>query len=200
MKNKVKIVLVLMLLVATGCMATRFSDVWKDESYRKGPVKDVLVIALLPSPERSKMVEDEMAKQLKSRGINTVLSYVEFPGKQPSREDVLSRLGKLGVDSVLVTKLAGKETKSYQDYPDEYKAVLKQWEEVGMGVEHSPTPVFGTEPQNYALMRTSLYDAETQKIIWSSLTETWIVGMDSRLTSSFVSTVLERLAEDKFIR
>ncbi|SPQ02157.1 hypothetical protein NBG4_950003 [Candidatus Sulfobium mesophilum] len=199
MNNKVDKILVLALLVVSGCMATRFSNVWKDESVRKGPIKNVLVIALLPSPERSRMVEDEMAKQLKSRGVTSVLSYVEFAGKLPAREEVLSRLGKFGVDSVLVSKFAGKETKSYQDYPDDYKAVLKQWDESGMGVSHALAVPAG-ERQTYALMSTSLYDAETQKIIWSALTETWVVGMDSRLTSSFVSTVLDRLAEDKFIR
>jgi hypothetical protein len=199
MKDNGKKLLVLMLFVVAGCMATRFSDVWQDDSYRKGPVKNVLVIAILPNPGRSKMVEDEMAKQLKAHGISTVLGHVEFPGKPPSRADVISRLGKLGVDSVLVTILSGKETKSYQDYPAEYRAVLTEWEEMGRGAAPVMAPL-GNEPQTYAIMRTSLHDAETQKVVWSALTETWVVGMDSRLTSSFVSTVIERLAEDKFIR
>ena len=189
----------LMLMAITSCMATRFSDVWVDDAYQKGPVKDVLVIAILPNPKGSKMVEEEMARQLKSRGVNTVLGSVEFPGKPPSREDVVSRLGNLGVDAVLVTKLFGKETKSYQDYPSDYKAVLRQWEEAGMALPQATTP-YGGESQNYAYVRTSLFDAETQKIIWSAITETWIVGTDSRLASSFVSTVLEKLANDKLIK
>lgn len=200
MKCKSRIFWVLMLMVIASCMATRFSDVWVDETYHKGPIKDVLVIAILPNPEKSRMIEDEMARQLKSRGVNAVLSYTEFPGKPPGREDVVSRLGKLGVGAVLLTKLSGKESKSYQDYPADYKAVLRQWEEMGMGLSVAQTPVVGNEPQNYALMSTNLYDAETQKIIWSALTETWIVGMDSRLASSFVSTVLQKLADDKLIR
>jgi len=157
------------------------------------------VIAILPNPKGSKMVEEEMARQLKSRGVNTVLGSVEFPGKPPSREDVVSRLGNLGVDAVLVTKLFGKETKSYQDYPSDYKAVLRQWEEAGMALPQATTP-YGGERQNYAYVSTSLFDAETQKIIWSATTETWIVGTDSRLASSFVSTVLEKLANDKLIK
>jgi hypothetical protein len=199
MKGKVSKALLLMLLVVAGCMATRFSRVWQDDSYRKGPVKDVLVIAILPNPGISRMVEDEMAQQLRSRGVNSVLSYEEFPGKPPTRGDVMSRLGKLGVDAVLVTRLTGKESKSYQDYPADYGAVLKQWDEMGMRPPGWATPA-RRPPENYALMLTDLYDAETQKIIWSALTETWIVGMDRRLTSSFVSTVLKRLAEGGFIR
>jgi len=199
MKNKRRIFLVLVLIAITSCMATRFSDVWVDDTYQKGPVKNVLVIAILPNPKGSKMVEEEMARQLKSRGVNTVLGSVEFPGKPPSREDVVSRLGNLGVDAVLVTKLFGKETKSYQDYPSDYKAVLRQWEEAGMALPQATTP-YGGERQNYAYVSTSLFDAETQKIIWSATTETWIVGTDSRLASSFVSTVLEKLANDKLIK
>ena len=199
MKNKRRIFLVLVLIAITSCMATRFSDVWVDDTYQKGPVKDVLVIAILPNPKGSKMVEEEMARQLKSRGVNTVLGSVEFPGKPPSREDVVSRLGNLGVDAVLVTKLFGKETKSYQDYPSDYKAVLRLWEEAGMALPQATTP-YGGERQNYAYVSTSLFDAETQKIIWSATTETWIVGTDSRLASSFVSTVLEKLANDKLIK
>ena len=199
MRSKRRLFLMLMLMAMTSCMATRFSDVWVDDAYQKGPVKDVLVIAILPNPKGSKMVEEEMARQLKSRGVNTVLGSVEFPGKPPSREDVVSRLGNLGVDAVLVTKLVGKETKSYQDYPSDYKAVLRQWEEAGMALPQATTP-YGGERQNYAYVSTSLFDAETQKIIWSATTETWIVGTDSRLASSFVSTVLEKLANDKLIK
>jgi hypothetical protein len=199
MKNRQRIFFVLMLMAIASCMATRFSDVWVDDAYQKGPVKDVLVIAILPNPKGSKMVEEEMARQLKARGVNTVLGSIEFPGKPPSREDVVSRLGNLGVDAVLVTNLIGKETKSYQDYPDDYKAVLKQWEESGRAIPQAMAPL-PAERQNYAHIRTSLFDAETQKIIWSALTETWIVGMDSRLASSFVSTVLQKLADDKLIR
>ncbi len=195
-----RIILVLVLTVFASCMATRFSNVWVDETYKKGPLNNILVIAILPSPEKSKMVEDEMARQLKMRGASTVLGYLEFPGKPPSREDVVSRLGKLGVDAVLITKLSGKETKSYQDYPDDYKAVLGQWEALGWGWVASQSQSVVSDPQNYALMSTGLYDPETQKIVWSALTETWVVGMDSRLTSSFVSTVLKRLADDKMVR
>jgi hypothetical protein len=199
MKDKRRILLVLILMAIASCMATRFSDVWVDDTYQKGPVKNVLVIAILPKPEGSKLVEEEMARQLKSRGVNTVLGSVEFPGKPPGREDVVSRLGTLGVDAVLVTKLTGKESKSYQDYPDDYKAVLRQWEESGMALPEAMT-THAVERQDYALIHTSLFDAETQKIIWSALTETWIVGMDSRLASSFVSTVLEKLADSKLIK
>lgn len=199
MRNKRRIFLVLMLMAITSCMATRFSDVWVDDTYQKGPIKDILVIAILPKPEGSKMVEEEMARQLKSRGVNSILGSVEFPGKPPSREDVISRLGNLGVDAVLVTTLTGKESKSYQDYPDDYKAILKQWVEAGRALPEAVTPV-AVERQNYAFLRTNLFDAETQKIIWSALTETWIVGMDSRLSSSFVSTILEKLADNKLIK
>ncbi len=197
MKYKNRIFLPLMLMIITGCMATRFSDVWLDQSYKKGPVKNILVIAILPSPEKSKTIEDEMARQLKERGVSTVLGYVEFSGKPPSRDDVMLRIDKLGVDSVLLTKLSGRVSKNYQDYPGEHKAILRQWEES----DRSPQPpLVGSEPQNYALVDTSLYYAETKKIIWSALTETWLVGMDSRLASSFVSTVLNKLADDKMIR
>jgi hypothetical protein len=59
-------------------------------------------------------------------------------------------------------KLVGKETKSYQDYPSDYKAVLKQWEESGTELRQKGTP--GVERQSYAFVRTSLFDAETQKL------------------------------------
>lgn len=200
MKCKGRIILVLVLTVIASCMATRFSNVWVDETYKKGPLKNILVIAILPSPEKSKMVEDEMARQLKTRGANTVLGYLEFPGKPPGREDVVSRLGKLSVDAVLITKLSGRETKSYQAYPDDYKTVLREWEEPGSGRLAAQPQLVGDDPQSYALMSTDLYDVNTQKIVWSALTETWIVGTDSRLTSSFVSTVIKKLADDKMIR
>ncbi len=196
MKGKSRIFLVLILMINASCMATRFSNVWIDETYKKGPIKDVLVMAIFPNPERRIMVEDEMARQLRSRGLNAVLSYVEFKGKQPGKDEVVSRLNKLGISAALVTKFIEKQYKSYDTYPDDYKAAIKQWETNRL----SPPAPFGAEPQNYAIIETSLYDVETKKMIWSALSETWIVGMDSRLTSSFVSTVLKKLADDKMIK
>lgn len=197
MKGKGRILWFLMLLVLSGCMATRFSNVWKDESYQKGPVKNVLVIAILQTPERRKMVEDEMAKQLRTHEVNTVLSYAEFPDKLPGREEVIARLGKLGVDGVFVTRFLETQSKVYGTYSDDYKAALNQWEEPRY---YAVPSHYGGESQNYAIMQTGLYDAESKNIIWSSSSETWIVGTDSRLISSFVSTVLKQLSDDKFIR
>lgn len=197
MKSEGRIFLLLILVIIASCMATRFSNVWVDETYHKGPIKDVLVVAIFPNPERRKMVEEEMARQLRSRDIKTVLSYVEFQGKQPGKDEVMSRLDKLGINAVLVTKFIEKQYKSYDTYPDDYKTALKQWDTSG---DFSPPAPFQGESQNYAVIQTSLYNVQTQKMIWSALSETWIVGTDSRLTSSFVSTVLKQLADDKLIR
>jgi hypothetical protein len=75
MKGNGRIFYVFMLMVIASCMSTRFSNVWVDGNYQKGPINDALLMAIFPSPERERMVEDEMAKQLRSRGVNTVLSY-----------------------------------------------------------------------------------------------------------------------------
>jgi hypothetical protein len=179
MKGKGRIFLVVMLMVIASCMETRFSNVWVDETYQKGPINDVLVMAIFPTPERRKMIEDEMARQLQSRGVNTVLSYVEFPGKQLSEDEVMSRLKKIGINAVLVTKFIERQYKSTINPNDPY------------------TPA---NPQPIAIIETSLYDVKTQKKIWSALSETWIIGMDSRLTSSFVGAVLKKLADDEFVR
>ena len=178
MKGKGTIFLVVLLMVIAGCMETRFPDVWVDETYQRRPINDVLVMAIFPSPER-KMVEDEMARQLRSRGVNTVLSYVEFPGKQPSEDEVMSQPNKIGINAVLVTKFIKREYKSTSNPNDPYHP---------------------DNPQPFAIIETSLYDVKTQKKIWSALSETWIIGMDNRLTSSFVSAVLKKLADDKFVR
>lgn len=179
MKGKGRIFLLGMLMIIAGCMATRFSDVWVDETYQKGPINDVLVMAIFPSPERTRMVEDEMARQLLAHGVNTVPSYVKFPGKQPREEEVMSLLNNSGINAVILTKFIKREYKSTGNPNDPY----------------SPS---GAQP--YAIIETSLYDVKTQKKIWSALSETWIVGMDNRLNSSFVSNVLKKLADDKFIR
>ncbi len=179
MKSIGRIFLVVMLMAIASCMETRFSNVWVDETYQKRPIDDVLVVAIFPTPERSKMIEDEMARQLRSRGVNTVLSYVEFPGKQPTEDVIMSLHNKIAINAVLLTKFIKREFKSDTNPND---------------------PNAPANPQPIAIIETSLYDVKTQKKIWSALSETWIIGMDSRLTSSFVGAVLKKLADDKFVR
>jgi hypothetical protein len=210
MKIRGLMVFVFLSVLISGCMATRFSNVWKDPSYEKGPVKSILVVAILRTPERTKMVEEEMARQLRSHGVSAVLSCVEFEGKEPSKDFIMSQCGRLGVEAVLVTRLEGLQYKSRDTYPDSFGAVTQGWEEPQQTApappsgqvpsQYAPAALSGDLPQNYALMRTSLYDAQSRKMIWSVATETWIVGADSALTRSFVSTVLEKLADDKFIK
>jgi hypothetical protein len=179
MKGKGRIFFLAMLMVIVSCMETRFSNVWLDENYQRRPINDVLVIAIFPSPEREKMVENEMAKQLRSRGVNTVLSYVEFPGRQPTENEIMSGLNKPGINAVLVTKFIRREYKHATNPND---------------------PWHPSNAQPYAIIETSLYDVKAQKKIWSALSETWIVGTDSRLASSYVSDVLKELAANKLIR
>jgi hypothetical protein len=179
MKGNRGIFFIAMLMVIASCMETRFSNVWVDENYQKGPINDVLVMAIFPSPERERMVEDEMAKQLRSRGVNTYLSYVEFPDKQPSEDEIISGLNKPGINSVLVTKFIRREYKN---------------------TNNPNNPWNPSNPQPFAIIETSLYDVKTQKKIWSALSQTWIIGTDSRLASSYVSDVLKKLAEDELIR
>jgi hypothetical protein len=153
------------LFMACTSTSTKFSTIWKDETYQGHP-KKILVINMFQNPSIRRLFEDEIVKAMKDRKVDAVVKYsVVPPDTVVSDKDAVAALAKeVGADTVLITRPAGTR----QD------------------VTGSLT---GTAISSvYINIQTDVYDMKTNKLISFASAETKI-KMDSPDLQHYLNSV-----------
>jgi hypothetical protein len=88
------------------------TDVWKDQSFNSGPLRNVLVVGVRKDPVRRRLWEDAFARELKARGVTAMPSYQLFSDAPPDTQDVIEAVRKNGYDAVLSSVRLPNQTQS----------------------------------------------------------------------------------------
>jgi len=136
--------------------------------------------------------EDEFVRQLRERATDGVAGYTILPYDEKMDKDfIAAKAREAGADTVLVARpLSRKIERSY--VPGSYYS----W---GSYYGHAYSPGYVMDDE-YVYIETNLYDVATEKLIWSTQSETIILATDQELIKSFISTMLAQLSSDKLIR
>lgn len=192
----------LIAMLITACSMTKLTSAWKDPSYQRQPGK-IMVIGVAKKPIIKRILEDEFVRQLKARGTNAVASYTIMPDeKQSDHAAIDAKLKEQGADAVLISRLASKKTvhtyvPGNVTYPPAYYGNWRDY--YGYGTQAVYTPGYTAEDE-YALMETNLYDAGTDKLIWSASSETEIRGSDQNQIISYIGVMVNAMADQKLLR
>jgi hypothetical protein len=140
--------LFIILFLFISCTSTKFTTIWKDETYQGHPEK-ILVINAFPNPANRRIFEDEFVKELKAHRIDAVISYASMPDPVVSDKDAIAAKAKeAGVDIVLINRPVGttmRETVGFTTYQD-----------------------------LYINTQIDVYDMKSNRLILSATAETWI--------------------------
>jgi len=195
-----RLILVLVLLtvslLATACAKTTLQSVWKDDAYHKTPHK-IVVLSMLWNPKNRPRLEDEFVRQLKARGLDAVPGHEILPEEKPPDKDVVAaRLKEAGADTLLLMRLVDKTASlRYSQAPTAYHApeYYGTW----------PTYYGGGYPMaqeaEYAIAEVTLYDVETEKLIWTATSETQIQSDKRALMESYVTDILDALRKQQVL-
>ena len=194
--------MVLPAMLLSACATTTLTAVWKDPSYQ-GPPRKVMVIGVAKKPVNRRIFEDEFVRRLKALGTEAVASYTVLPDRQQDDSAAVeAKMNELGADAVLITRLTDKKTVKtivpgtvYS--PPSFYGTWRDYYRYGSQVTYTPAYVAEDE---YALMETNLYNAGTDKLIWSALSETEISGSDQRLIQSYVGVMVDAMADEKLFQ
>jgi hypothetical protein len=88
--------------------STKFSSVWKDETYQ-GPPTKILVINMFQEPSLKRIFDDEIVKALKDRKVDAVVKYTAMPPDTvvSDKDAIAAQAKEVGADTVLITRPAG---------------------------------------------------------------------------------------------
>jgi hypothetical protein len=171
--------------------------VWNDEAFH-GKLNKVVIVGAFMRPTVRNFFEDEFVRQLKSHGIEAIPSYTLLPiGELPNKDLLMAKIRETGADAALVTRMVDKKTEeSY--VPGQVYVVPNYYRHWGPYFDYIYTPGYMVR-EEYAYAETSIFETSTGQLIWSAMSRTLLSGNKQNLISSFVSTMVGRMADDKLI-
>jgi hypothetical protein len=189
------LMMVFMALAGTTASGqTVLTDVWKDKDYH-GVAKEVMVFWIVQAPQNRLLAENEFVRQLKARDLSALPAYVIIePDKLVDRDTAVRKIKDLGVEALLTLRVTNKQTVQ-STIPEPGKTNLSQLASYYQYIYDAPT----VDPSGPAYLETILFDAETERRIWTARSVTKVDVIDQKALSDFISIMIDRLAADGMI-
>ena len=192
--------LFVMAVLLSGCASTRMVNSWRDSRYTGPPLVKILVIGVTTQSGIRRTFEDVFAAQLGAHHVEGIQSYTLIPddGEVP-RERLAQAVQDAGADGVLVTRLV-KVDRQTQYYPGSYVGPRF----MGFyGFYSMAWSGFYDPPQIYSYdvvtSETSLFEAKTNRLLWSGTSETFSPSDVKKDTEEFASLIVKTLAEQGLV-
>ena len=191
------------LFIMTSCAttSTKMKNVWRDNNYA-GKIKKVLVIGVIKRTAIKHFFELEMAQQLEARGIEAIAGNLVLPhDKEADKNLIVSTLKELGADGVFIARLVNRKTveqyipgdvyygRAYYTPPAHYRGMHSYYSR-SYGTVYSPGYTVRNE---VVIVETNLFDAASEQLVWSALSETFVEDDSDKLIKSFVEIMINNL-------
>ncbi len=197
--QKTSCILVILLLLLGGCgKKAAVNDTWIDEAYYDRVFENVFVVGAAEILTVRNMFEGELVNRLNRMGIiaipsNEVILYTN----NLTREALSSAVTKNGVDSLLIISLVGKGSSAIiydtlkSTNPYAYYSGLNNPNKASVYVDVS-------EGTGDLFLKATLYDAATEKLVWS-LTSEKAFNYKPKNLSNAARLIINKLREDGLI-
>lgn len=186
-----------------SCAPTKLTGVYKDSTYAGGSLSSVLVVGVAENLRNRKMFEQFFAEQFQNSGVKAFSSADVIPSNQKLDKDTIKGLAeKLGAAAVLVTHLeAVEEKEEYIPPVTNIPAPMHQ----NLGRHYTGVYGYVHEPgyyvtNKYVRLENNLYETKTEKLIWSSSSETINPESESEVIESLCKVVMKSLRSHNLIK
>ena len=184
-------------LLFSSCTTTKLTNTWKDDTYHGAPFSDLFVIGVAKKENTRRSFENKFVEKLKAAGVQAVASSSVMESDQKiEKAAILAAIEKLDIDAVLITRLVSFKEKevrspstSEHGRPDDYQGRYYTDYNTAYGFSHEPAQY--TTSVRVGL-ETKLYDAGTEKLIWSATSKT----ANPKSKIKLFDSVLEALVRD----
>lgn len=202
----------MLALLALVCIAvlpllagTRIVSRWVLTGIPIPQLRKMLVAAVMDNYIIRQEFEDTMKTQLTKYGVEGVQSYMVLPPKNEMMEGELrQRIKESSLDSVLVVRPKAVRTESEEIVtggvyvpPPGYYSFWPYWN-MAYG-SFVPTSSY-TQENVIVRVECNLYDAKTEKLVWSGLTDTVYSKDFEKLGKEYAKTLIDQLKRDKVLK
>jgi hypothetical protein len=193
-------------LIMSSCASTQVQRVWTDETSQGVRLNSVIIVVLVREQSTRRMFESEFARYFKHRGIKAVESFQDFGietfYEKDSRDAFLAKMQEKGIDAVLMTRIVDRRTKEEIIPGMTITTGIGMWGGSAAAVYSFPGPSAPTtqgysHEDNFLGLETNVFDARTEKLLWSIRTETRISGPPQEEIKPYVALVEEKIFKTK---
>ncbi len=167
-------------LVASCTPSTSLVSSWHDSSYQRGSLKRPLVVAAANQQIVRMKIEDELVKGLRAIGVDAASSHAMFPQPELSAATIRDRLPTTDRDSVMVTHLVDVRAETvvvpdqaelYPTAPPAYPRYESWANDYAYSYGVVTSAAYTYETNRKYVLQTNLYDAASEKLVWTAVTE-----------------------------
>lgn len=172
LKNQI-VFLVMLGLLLSCATSTKITAFWHDKNYAKGKIEKILILGISKRPAIRSSYEEDMQKKLDYYGVEGVPSYEIFPGDEKLDTNTFRlHFKNEGFDAVITAQLvsADKETRYEPGYG--YAGYNGFYGYYGSAYNYMYSPGYSYTTTTLKI-ETNMYDAKTEKLIWSGISETF---------------------------
>lgn len=198
--------LALAALSLSGCVSTSIIDRWKDASYNGPPLHKVLVVGVQKDAGRRRLWEDGMVAALLHQGVQASASWLDFPDKAPSPEELMAAASRDGFDGVLASHFVGASQRVYgtlPGYPGYGWGGGWGWGWGGGWGWGYPDPFFDgyidTEDRTDYQTDVFTVDVGGGKLIWSGITRSIDLSSTHRVTDQISRVLVPALVKERIL-
>lgn len=197
--RRMRILLVLTTIMVVPCLSfaakTSLEDVWIDKAQHI-VVRKIVVFWVARTSENRVVAESEFVRQLKERGIVAMPAYVIIPpDKFVEKEEVMTKIRELGVDTVLTLRPVNKQT-GKSDFPMSGPPGPSDLSGYYQFVYDQPP----SDTAGSVYLESVLFDAASGIRVWAARSVTKADAIDQKLLQEFVGRIIDRLVSDKMIK
>lgn len=192
-------ILVACLVSLISCTGTKLISTWKDDAFEEGYLKSVMVVALSDNDRNRRLFEDTFVTQFEGMGVKAVSSAsVLAADVELTERSIREKAGELALDAIFVSHLVGAGEKSvyhpptvtswYNCFSDYYAQSCDITRQPGYYTRH-----------RYVKLENNIYATKTDKLIWSSSSETVDAKTVNAGIQSLSEVIMKRLQKDNLI-
>jgi len=182
----------------SSCNSSKLIEVWKEQSYRKGPMDNFLVIAINSNKTKRRIWEKTFAGELASIGIKAAGSYHYYPNEALTEKDI-PELFKNKFDGIILIQKVSEEIRKYHVPGSLYYEPwgFRRW----YGWRYSSVYMPGyVDRERITQLEISVWEpGEDGKMIWSALTETINSDLPGNFSKEISSLIIPKMISDRII-
>lgn len=190
----------LLIICVASCARTTETKKWKDDNYNN-KIQKVFLLAATQEKSLRSMTENVFETRFRELGLQAFPSHETIPqlGDEPNSELILREALTLGADSLLLVRSVGHDVVNSNTFGTiHYETVFTSNENFtfyGQGFVRTGVE----EDSDLFHVQADLFDIETKKKVWSSVTDVWIADTIEGSVRPFVDAVMEELEDSRII-
>lgn len=193
------ILMAALLALVASCGGTKLYRTHVDEAFNGQSVSNILVIGIVSKDRNRRQLEQRFVNKFEHLGVKAIASADAIPLSSDlklEKATILDAVQQFGNDAVIITHVVGigenetivrnqnVEDNLYDYYGTRYNSVS--------------APGYARTTTNVRL-ETSLYEVKSERLIWSTLSETWNRDSAHQVIDEVVTLVVDDLHRRKLI-